>query len=156
MSQWKSSCTVFHKLPGAYWSICQPTGTLRFDKNLPLLEQILRKTLAYINPSCCNCKWLVFTDSFRCIIYAQANVLARKFYLCNSTIKQLYLIHTEVQCIPQVFGVILKNSLKGITVAYDNSFRILHNLSPCCSASYMFATNYVKSFNFDLLSKSND
>ena len=62
-------------------------------------------------------------------------------------LKQLYLIHTVVQCIPQVFGVTLKNSLKGIIVAYNNSFRILHNLSPRCSASHMFATNYVKSFN---------
>ena len=42
----------------------------------------------------------------------------------------------------------LKNqSLKGIAVAYNNSFRIIHNLSPSCSASHMFATNYVKSFN---------
>ena len=40
-----------------------------------------------------------------------------------------------------------KQSLKGITVAYNNSFRIIHNLSPRCSASHMFATNYVKSFN---------
>ena len=31
----------------------------------------------------------------RCI-YAEANVLARKFNLYNSTIKQLYLIHTVV------------------------------------------------------------
>ena len=42
---------------------------------------------------------------------------------------------------------IKKQSLKGITVAYNNSFRIIHNLSPRCSASHMFATNYVKSFN---------
>ena len=40
-----------------------------------------------------------------------------------------------------------KQSLKGITVAYNNSFRIIHNLSPRCSPSHMFATNYVKSFN---------
>ena len=45
-----------------------------------------------------------------------------------------------------------KQSRKSITVAYisivyNNSIRILHNLSPHCSASHMFATNYVKSFN---------
>ena len=40
-----------------------------------------------------------------------------------------------------------KKNLKGITVAYNNSFRIIHNRSPRCSASHMFATNYVKSFN---------
>ena len=42
-------------------------------------------------------------------IYTQANALARKFYLCNNSIKKLNLIHTVVQCTPQVFGVILKN-----------------------------------------------
>ena len=65
-------------------------------------------------------------------------------------LKQLYLIHTVVQCILQVLSLKVKfkkNSLKGITVAYNNSFRILHNLSPRCSASHMFTTNYVKSFN---------
>ena len=56
---------------------------------------------------------------------------------------KLYLIHTVVQCTPQVFGA----TQKGITVAYNKSFRILCNLSPRCSIRYMFATNYVKSFN---------
>ena len=52
-----------------------------------------------------------------------------------------------VQRILQIFGVMKKQSMKGITVAYNNSFIILPNLSPRCSASHMFATNYVKSFN---------
>ena len=69
-------------------------------------------------------------------IYAQANALAS---LCNSSIKTtLY----NSYC-----GSMYTSSLKGITVAYNNSFRIIHNLSPRCSASHMFATNYVKSFN---------
>ena len=38
-------------------------------------------------------------------------------------------------------------SLKSITVAYNNSLRILLNLPSRCSASFMFATNYIKSFN---------
>ena len=40
-----------------------------------------------------------------------------------------------------------KYSLKSITVAYNNSLRILLNLPSRCSASFMFATNYIKSFN---------
>ena len=44
----------------------------------------------------------------RCI-YAQANALARKFTYATIPLKQLYLIHTVVQCTRQVFGVILKN-----------------------------------------------
>ena len=38
-------------------------------------------------------------------------------------------------------------SLKSITVAYNNSLRIVLNLPSRCSASFMFATNYIKSFN---------
>ena len=42
----------------------------------------------------------------------------------------------------------LKNlSLKSITVVYNNSLRILLNLPSRHSASFMFATNYIKSFN---------
>ena len=44
----------------------------------------------------------------RCI-YAQANALARNLTYETVPLKQLYLIHTVVQCIPQVFGVTLKN-----------------------------------------------
>ena len=57
-------------------------------------------------------------------IYDQTNALARQFNLCISTIR------TESErhyCC--------------------NNFRILHNLSPLSSTSYMFAINYVKSFN---------
>ena len=42
---------------------------------------------------------------------------------------------------------IKQNSLKSITVAYNNSLRILLNLPSRCSASFMFATNYIKTFN---------
>ena len=41
-----------------------------------------------------------------------------------------------------------KQSLKSIIVAYNNSFRILHELPSCCSASFMFVpSNHIKSFN---------
>ena len=74
----------------------------------------------------------------RCI-YAQANALTRRFYLCNNSIKTTLF---NSYC-----GLMYTSSLKGITVAYNNSFRILHNLSPIGNASHIFATNYVKSFN---------
>ena len=84
----------------------------------------------------------------RCI-YAQANVLARIiFNLCNSSIKTtLFNSYCGSMYTSSLWCNLKKQSLKGITVAYNNSFRILHNLSPRCSASHMFATNYVKSFN---------
>ena len=77
----------------------------------------------------------------RCI-YVQANALTRKFNLCNSSIKT-----TLFNSYCGSMYVCLWCNLKGITVAYNNSFRILHNISPRCSASHMFATIYVKSFN---------
>ena len=40
-----------------------------------------------------------------------------------------------------------KQSLKSVNVAYNNSFRILHKLPSCCSASFMFVSNHIKSFN---------
>ena len=39
-------------------------------------------------------------------IYAQANVLEKNFTYVTVPLKQLYLIHTVVQCITEVFGVI--------------------------------------------------
>ena len=32
-------------------------------------------------------------------------------------------------------------------IAYNNSFRILHQLPARCSASFMFVSNHIKSFN---------
>ena len=83
----------------------------------------------------------------RCI-YTQANALARKFYLCNNSIKTtLFNSYCGSMYTSSLWCHFKKQSLKGITVAYNNSFRIIHNLSPRCSASHVFATNYVKSFN---------
>ena len=72
----------------------------------------------------------------RCI-YAQANVLARKFNLCNSTIKTTLFNSYCGSLYTSSLWCNLKNSLKGITVAYNNSFIILHNLSPHCSVSHV-------------------
>ena len=70
------------------------------------------------------------------------------FTYATIPLKQLYLIHTVVPMYTSsLWCHFKKQSLRGITVAYNNSFRIIHNLSPRCSASHMFATNYVKSFN---------
>ena len=81
----------------------------------------------------------------RCL-YAQANVLARKFCLCNISTK---ITLFQAYCAPMYTSSLRcklkKYSLKSITVAYNNSLRIL--LNSWCSASFMFATNYIKSFN---------
>ena len=67
-----------------------------------------------------------------------ANALARKFHSRSSTIKTT------------LFNLSKSKSLKGMTFAYNvriYSFRIVHTLSPRCSASDMFAISYVKSVN---------
>ena len=83
----------------------------------------------------------------RCL-YAQANVLARKFSLCNISTK---IILFQAYCAPMYTSSLWckfkKYSLKRITVAYNNSLRMLLNLPSRCNASFMFATNYIKSFN---------
>ena len=84
----------------------------------------------------------------RCL-YAQANVLARKIFVFVIFLPKLfYFKHTVLLCILLVFGAHSKKySLKSITVTYNNNLRILLNLPSRCSASFMFATNYIKSFN---------
>ena len=63
-------------------------------------------------------------------------------------LKMSYFTHTVVQCTHQVYGVNLKKQcLKRVHVACNNSFRILHHLPSCCSASFMFVSNHIKSFN---------
>ena len=85
----------------------------------------------------------------RCL-YAQANVLARTFCLCNISTK---IILFQAYCAPMytssLWCKLKKYSLKSITVAYNSSLRILLNLPSRCSASFIFifATNYIKSFN---------
>ena len=81
-------------------------------------------------------------------LYAQANVLARKFCLCNISTK---ITLFQAFCAPMynssLWCKLKKYSRKSTTVAYNNSLRILLNLPSRCSASFMFATNYIKSFN---------
>ena len=83
----------------------------------------------------------------RCL-YAQANVLARKFCLCNISTKFiLFQAYCALMYTSSLWSKLKKYSLKSITVAYNNSLRILLNLPSRCSASFMFATNYIKFFN---------
>ena len=81
-------------------------------------------------------------------LYAQANVLARQFCLCNISTKIiLFQAYRAPMYSSSLWCKLKKYSLKSITVAYNNSLRILLNLPSRCSASFMFATNYIKSFN---------
>ena len=88
----------------------------------------------------------------RCL-YAQANVLARTFCLCNISTKiSLFQAYCAPMYTSSLWCKFQKYSLKSITVAYNNSLRIVLNLSSRCTASFMFATNYIKSFNESICS----
>ena len=81
----------------------------------------------------------------RCL-YAQA-----KYFTCTFAKITLF----QAYCAPMYTSSLwckLKNlSLNSINVAYNNSLRMLLNLPSICSASFMFATNYIKYFNEHIL-----
>ena len=69
-------------------------------------------------------------------LYAQANVLARKFCLCNISTKiTLFQAYCAPMYTSSLWCKFKKYNLKSITVAYNNSLRILINLPSRCSAS---------------------
>ena len=86
-------------------------------------------------------------DNKRCLS-AQANVLGRQFYLCNTSTKiTLFQSNCAPLHISSLWCKFKNMSFKSITVTYNNSLRILFNLPSRCSASFMLATNYIKYFN---------
>ena len=78
----------------------------------------------------------------RCI-GVQTKVVARTFYLCNSTLKTTLF---NSYCSSMYTSSLWCNLKKTESERYYN-FIISHNVSPRCSASHMFATSNVKSFN---------
>ena len=74
--------------------------------------------------------------------------ISSKICLCNICTK---IILFQAYCAPMYTSSLWckfkKYSLKSISDAYNNSLRILLNLASRCSASFVFATNYIKSFN---------
>ena len=77
--------------------------------------------------------------------YAQANVLARKFRFCSSGIKNvLFHSYCGTMYTSSLWCKFKKQSLKSVN---NNSFRILHHVPSRCSASFMFVSNHIKSFN---------
>ena len=80
--------------------------------------------------------------------YAHVNVLARKFRFCSSGIKNvLFHSYCGTMYTSSLWCKFKKQSLKSVNVAYNNSFRIKHHLPSRCSASFMFVSNHIKSFN---------
>ena len=73
-------------------------------------------------------------------LYARANVLARKFYMCTDEVKVL-LFRTFCcnlyTC--QLWWNFTQTAMRKINVSYNNAFRMIMQLPRYCSASNMFA-----------------
>ena len=73
-------------------------------------------------------------------LYARANVLARKFYMCTDEVKVLLF---RMFCCNlytcQLWWNFTQTAMRKINVAYNNAFRMIMQLHRYCSASNMFA-----------------
>ena len=81
-------------------------------------------------------------------LYVKANVISRKFKLCNDYVKsQLFRTYcTNMYCC-NVWGKYTATAIKKIQTAYNNSFRMIMQLPKFCSASEMFTFSNVPGFN---------
>ena len=84
-------------------------------------------------------------------LYARANVLARKFYMCTDEVK-ITLFRTFCcnlyTC--QLWWNFTQYAMRKINVAYNNTFRMIMQLPRYCSASNMFAMCNVPSSHAEL------
>ena len=79
-------------------------------------------------------------------LYAQGNMLARKFYMCTHDVKiELFKAYCSSFYTSQLWWNFTKSAMRKLHVAYNNAFRMIFNLPRDCSASGMFAVNRVNS-----------
>lgn len=81
-------------------------------------------------------------------LYARANTLLRKFYNCSYEVKlTLFQSYCVNMYCPYLWTQYTVRSYQKIKVAYNNVFRMLLGYSKRDSASTMFATNGIDSFD---------
>ena len=77
-------------------------------------------------------------------LYAQGNVLSRRFHMYSLEVKNVLF---RTFCTPlytcQLWSRYTACSLQNLYVAYNNAFRMMHHLPTYCSASEMFTVNRV-------------
>ena len=74
-------------------------------------------------------------------------MLIRKFYFCSSSVKhRLFSTYFGNPYLCVLWVKFKKSVGKSVKVAFNNSFRILHNLNMRCSASEMIVLNNVRSY----------
>ena len=81
-------------------------------------------------------------------LYCKANTLIRKFSNCTDAIRSfLFQMYCGNLYCSSLWCFFKKSSLKKLSVAYNNAFRILQHLPRWCNASTMFVTRNVQNFN---------
>lgn len=77
-------------------------------------------------------------------LYAQGNMLIRKFYMCSNQVKTtLFRTFCTSLYTSQLWWNFTKGSINKLYVAYNNVFRMMHKLPRDCSASGMFVNSQV-------------
>ena len=81
-------------------------------------------------------------------LYGQANMLARKFHMCTPDVKiALFRAYCTPLYTAHLWCNYSKAKMKKLQVAYNDAFRILLKLPRWTSASEMFVTNNVPTFD---------
>uniref|UniRef100_A0A8C1PP13 Reverse transcriptase domain-containing protein n=1 Tax=Cyprinus carpio TaxID=7962 RepID=A0A8C1PP13_CYPCA len=80
----------------------------------------------------------------RCKIYAQANMLIRKFYMCSNSVKcSLFRTYITPLYTAQLWSNYKKKSMQRLKVAYNDAMRLLLRVPRWHSASHLFVSNRV-------------
>ena len=87
-------------------------------------------------------------DVQRCKLYAQANMLARKFHMCTDEVKvSLFRAYCTPFYTAHLWCKYRTAKLRKLQVAYNDAFRILLKLPRWTSASTLFVTSNVPTFH---------
>ena len=80
-------------------------------------------------------------------LYGRSNQLIQKFYFCSNRVKNhLFSSYCSNMYLCVLWVKYRVSAIRSLTVAFNNAFRILHNLSRRCSASGMFVNSGVRSY----------
>ena len=82
------------------------------------------------------------------MFYTQANILLRKFSHCTHDVKIMLFNSycSSMYCAP-MWTCFNKSSVSKLRVGYNNAFRRLFGYAHDCSASSMFVTNRINTFD---------
>ena len=81
-------------------------------------------------------------------LYSRANTIKRKFAVCSPTVKKtLFKSHCSQLFASQLWDSASPRVVSKCRIAYNNCFRILMDLPRFCSASEMFVSHVIDTFD---------